>query len=132
MTVKDNILKASEIIRANPMVDFAYLFGSRAKNTAGERSDWDIAVHFNKDPQKLPRWTAFYLEAQISREIGGEVQITVLNNLDSPVFLFQIISDGLLLADNDTGKRIIFEANVLKRYHDWNYILKRQMKNNST
>lgn len=132
MTVKNNILKASEIIRVNPLVDFAYLFGSRAKNTAGERSDWDIAVHFNKDPQKLPRWTAFYLEAEISREIGGEVQITVLNSLDSPVFLFQIISDGLLLADNDTGKRIIFEANVLKWYHDWNYILKRQMKNTST
>lgn len=131
MTGNSKILKVSETIRANPLIDFAYLFGSRAKNIAGERSDWDIAVHFNKNPQKLPRWTAFYLEAEISREIGGEVQITVLNNLDSPVFLFQIISDGLLLADNDTEKRIIFEANVLRRYHDWNYILKRQMKSNS-
>ncbi len=129
MTVKTDILKISEIIKAKPFVDFAYLFGSRAKNTASEKSDWDIAIHFNKYFKKLPKWTSFYLEAEISKEVGNEVQIIVLDDIYSPTFLFQIINEGLLIVDNNAKKRIIFEANILKRYHDWNYILRRQMMN---
>jgi len=119
--------KIKEILRANSNVEFAYLFGSRAKGISGERSDWDIAIYFRKDPRKLSKWTVFSLEAELSKEIGNEVQITVLNNLDSPVFLFQIINDGLLLVDSNQEKRVLFEARTLTKYHDWNYFLKRQM-----
>ncbi|MDO9287597.1 MAG: nucleotidyltransferase domain-containing protein [Thermodesulfovibrionales bacterium] len=119
--------KIKEILRANSNVEFAYLFGSRAKGISGERSDWDIAIYFRKDPRKLSKWTVFSLEAELSKEIGNEVQITVLNNLDSPVFLFQIINDGLLLVDSKPEKRILFEAQTLTKYHDWQYFLKRQM-----
>ncbi|MEW6410214.1 MAG: nucleotidyltransferase domain-containing protein [Nitrospirota bacterium] len=119
--------KITNILKRNPVVEFAYLFGSRVKGISDERSDWDIAIYFKKDPIKLPQWAIFYLEAEISKEIGNEVQITALNNLDLPVFLFQIISDGLLLIDKYPEKRILFETGVLRRYHDWQYFLKRQM-----
>ncbi len=119
--------KIKKILKANPVIEFAYLFGSRAKGISGERSDWDIAIYFRKDPRKLSKWTVFSLEAELSKEIGNEVQITVLNNLDSPVFLFQIINDGLLLVDSNPEKRILFEAQTLTKYHDWQYFLKRQM-----
>lgn len=119
--------KIKGILRTNSSVEFAYLFGSRAKGISGERSDWDIAIYFRKDPRKLSKWTVFSLEAELSKEIGNEVQITVLNNLDSPVFLFQIINDGLLLVDSNQEKRILFEAQTLTKYHDWQYFLKRQM-----
>lgn len=122
-----HIEKITRILKVNPIVEFAYLFGSRAKGITGERSDWDIAIYFKKDPKNLPEWTVFYLEAEISREIGEEVQIIALNNLDSPVFLFQIINDGLLLTDNNPEKRILFESQALIKYHDWQYFLKRQM-----
>jgi uncharacterized protein len=123
----DNIKRVKRILKMNSGIEFAYLFGSQAQGTADERSDWDIAVFFKKDPQKLPRWTLFYLESEISREIGKEVHIISLNNLDSPVFLFQIINNGLLLVDKNTEKRILFEAQVLSKYHDWNYFLRRHM-----
>lgn len=119
--------KIKGILRTNSSVEFAYLFGSRAKGIADKRSDWDIAIYFRKDPRKLSKWTVFSLEAELSKEIGNEVQITVLNNLDSPVFLFQIINDGLLLVDSNQEKRILFEAQTLTKYHDWQYFLKRQM-----
>lgn len=119
--------KIKGILRTNSSVEFAYLFGSRAKGISGERSDWDIAIYFRKDPRKLSKWTVFSLEAELSKAIGNEVQITVLNNLDSPVFLFQIINDGLLLVDSNPEKRILFEAQTLTKYHDWQYFLKRQM-----
>ena len=84
--MNQKIEKIKEILRANSSVKFAYLFGSRAKGIADKKSDWDIAIYFRKDPQKLSKWTVFSLEAELSKEIGNEVQITVLNNLDSPVF----------------------------------------------
>jgi uncharacterized protein len=115
----------SRFLRINTFVDFAYLFGSQARGTADERSDWDIAVYYTKPPGKLPRWTTFYLEAEISREIGKEVQIVALNNIDSPVFLFQIIKNGVLLVDKNTEKRILFESHVLLRYCDWQSFLRR-------
>lgn len=117
----------AKFLRENTFVEFAYLFGSQARGTADERSDWDIAVHFTKHPEKLPRWTTFYLEAEISRKIGKEVQIISLNNLDSPVLLFQIIKSGVLLADKNTEKRILFESHVLSRYCDWQYFHRRHV-----
>ena len=119
--MNDTVKTISRFLRKNTFVDFAYLFGSQARGTADERSDWDIAVHYTKHPEKLPRWTTFYLEAEISREIGKEVQIVALNNMDSPVFLFQIIKSGVLLVDKNTEKRILFESHVLLRYCDWQY-----------
>jgi len=123
----DKRKKISKILKGNPAIDFAYLFGSRVKALAGKRSDWDVAIYFKKELENLPPWTVFYLEAEMAREIGEEVQITVLNNLDAPVLLFQIISNGLLLVDNNPERRVLFEAHVLKKYHDWHYFLRRQM-----
>jgi predicted nucleotidyltransferase len=123
----DQIKRVKKLLKSNPAVEFAYLFWSQVKGTADERSDWDIAIFFKKDPQKLPRWSLFYLESEISGEVGKEVQITALNNLDLPVFLFQIINHGILIADKNTEKRILFEARALSKYHDWHYFLRRHM-----
>jgi predicted nucleotidyltransferase len=62
--------KIKRLLESKPYVEFAYLFGSQAKGQADDRSDWDIAVYFNKDPKKLPAWTIFSLEAGTSREIN--------------------------------------------------------------
>lgn len=67
-----------------------------------------------------------YLCAEIALDIK-EVQIIALNNLDLPVFLFQVINNGILLTDKNTEKRILFEAMVLSKYHDWQYFLRRHM-----
>lgn len=123
----DKIQKLKEALRNNPLVEFAYLFGSRAKGAADEKSDWDMAIYFKNDPKKLPRWTIFYLEAELADKVKEEVQITCLNNLYSPVFLFQIINTGLILIENNPEKRILFETHVLKKYHDWRYFLERHM-----
>ncbi len=125
--MKKQIEKIKNLLEGKPYIEFAYLFGSQAKGLADYRSDWDIAVYFNNDPKKFPAWTVFSLEAEISKEIGKEAQIITLNGLDSPVLIFQILKDGILLTDNDPEKRIVFEAKALSKYHDYQYYLKRQM-----
>ncbi len=125
--MNERIDKIKRLLESKPYIEFAYLFGSQARMQADERSDWDIAVYFNKDPKKLSAWTVFSLEAEISKEMGAEAQIITLNGLESPVLIFQIIKDGILLIDSSPEKRIIFEARSLSKYHDYQYYLKRQM-----
>lgn len=62
----DKTQKVIAVLKKNPLVEFAYLFGSRAKGLAVKKSDWDIAIYFRKAPDKLPAWTEFYLEAEIA------------------------------------------------------------------
>jgi predicted nucleotidyltransferase len=121
------INKIKEILGKKQVAIFAYIFGSRARGSVNKRSDYDIAVYFYKDPSKLPGWTVFQLEAEIAKEIGVETQITILNGLDAPVFAFQIISEGIILIDKEPEKRVLYEASVLKQYHDWHYFLRRHM-----
>ncbi len=123
----EEIDKIKEILGKKQSAIFAYIFGSRVRSSANKRSDCDIAVYFHKDPRKLLGWTVFQLEAEIAKEIGLETQITILNGLDAPVFAFQIISDGIILVDKEPKRRILYEASVLKQYHDWQYFLRRHM-----
>ena len=117
-----------EILSKSPNILFGYLFGSKVKGYANERSDWDIAVYFNTSIKQNSRWPEFELEAEISRTVGVMVQITVLNRPLSPVFGFEIIKDGVLLLDRVPNLRIEFENRTLRHYHDWQYFLNRQME----
>jgi hypothetical protein len=47
-----NVLAAlRELAQDNPRVDVLWLYGSRAKGTAGPESDYDLAVAFNAFPE---------------------------------------------------------------------------------
>jgi predicted nucleotidyltransferase len=125
--MKDIFRCLNAILDNQPSVVFAYLFGSRAKGYANEKSDWDIAVYFLEPTENLGMWPAFELEAKLSRAIDSTVQITTLNSSVSPVFGFKIVSEGILLTDKNEHLRIDFESKVLRCYYDWQYFLKRQM-----
>ena len=115
----------TDILKKDRTIEFAYLFGSRATGMAHEGSDWDIAVYY-REKRKASRWKRFYLEAELSRTMGCESQITVLNDLSSSLFTFEIISKGILLIDRSAGRRAVFEARALAAYHDWQYYQNRQ------
>jgi predicted nucleotidyltransferase len=125
--MKDIFRCLNEILNNQSSVVFAYLFGSRAKGYANEKSDWDIAVYFLEPTENLGVWPAFELEAKLSRAISSMVQITMLNSPVSPVFGFKIVSEGILLTDKNEYLRIGFESKVLRCYYDWQYFLKRQI-----
>lgn len=125
MTDKENLIKTLE---SKPFIIFAYLFGSRIKGYANERSDWDIAIYFSKPPQKMKGWVIFELEAELSRLIGSTVQIISLNSTISPLLGFQILKDGERLIDRDEDIRIDIVNRILRRYYDWQYFSKRHYK----
>ncbi len=118
----------TQILSKKPHIVFAYLFGSKVKGYANERSDRDIAVYLEEPLEKRGHWPGFELEAEISRAIGVTVQVTLLNAPIPPIFGFEILRYGILLVDKDPNLRIGFENRTLRNYHDWQYFLKRQME----
>lgn len=121
--MNSQIDRIRQVLEKNKLVLFAYLFGSRARGLAGMESDWDVAVYF--DTEALKDWSRFWLEAEIEKGIKETVQVTVLNAIEDPVFAFEIISDGIPLVERNPEARTLFEADVLRRYYDWSYYLKR-------
>ena len=117
-----------EVLAKRSDIIFAYLFGSKVKGYANERSDWDIAVYFRESMKQNNRWLEFELEAELSRAVGATVQVIVLNVPLPPVFGFEIIKDGVLLLDRAPNPRMDFENRILRHYHDWQYFLRRQME----
>jgi predicted nucleotidyltransferase len=117
----------TDILHKHSHILFPYLFGSRPKGFANDRSDWDIALFFKEPLKRHSLWPAFELEAHLSRAIGAMVRIIVLNTPLPPVLGFQIVRDGILLIDREPKLRMDFENRILRQYHDWQYFLKRQM-----
>jgi predicted nucleotidyltransferase len=117
----------TQIINNRSDILFGYLFGSKAKGYANERSDWDIAVYFREPINLNGRWPEFELEAELSRTVGATVQVIVLNTPLTPVFGFEIMKDGIVLIDRNPNLRVEFENRILRQYYDWQYFLKRQM-----
>jgi len=126
--MKQKIKPIIELLNKQPHIIFAYLFGSKAKGYANERSDWDIAIYTTQSIKQNGLWPAFELEAQLSRAVKATVQVTILNTPLPPVFAFEILKDGILLIDREPNLRMDFENKILRHYYDWQYFLKRQME----
>jgi predicted nucleotidyltransferase len=93
----------------------AYLFGSRARGTAAEGSDVDVAVLYAEAP--APGLDGLDLEADLERALGLPVQLVVLNA--APVDLVhRVLRDGHLLVDRDPGRRIRFEVKARNEFFD--------------
>jgi len=127
--MRNDVAKLIETLNTKPFIAFAYLFGSRVKNHCNKRSDWDVAVYFSEPPENFGIWTSFEVEAELSRAVESTVQVIVLNKrLPSPVFGFQIVSEGIVLIERDENLRMEFENRILRQYYDWQYFLKRQIE----
>ncbi len=116
-----------KILADNPLVCFAYLFGSRAKGEHGPRSDWDIAVYITPELlEKNPVWQKFRIEDKLAVILNTDaVEVVVVNRLDDPLLGFEIISRGQMLVCKDEEARITYEVNTLRRYQDWRHFQRR-------
>lgn len=99
-------------------IEFAYLFGSRAKGRTRAKSDVDLAVHLEDDeapPRRFDR--KLELEARAERVLGRPVQVVVLN--DAPLELrFNVLAHGILLTARDDAARRRFYVDTGRRYYD--------------
>lgn len=92
------------VILENAQVDAVYLYGSRAKQTARETSDWDIAVLFSEyEPElesRLLRPQA--LEAELERALKLYGRVSVVDLEAAPVYLqYSVLMSARKLFDRN-------------------------------
>ena len=105
----------ARILKAQPDVAAAYLFGSQSRGNASEESDVDIGVVLNEKGDSLRR--ELELEGEISQAVGRAVDVRILSFEQSPVFLMQA-AQGDLLVGHDLPWRVAFEIELAKLYDD--------------
>jgi uncharacterized protein len=112
----ENITRA---IHAHAQVDAIYLYGSRAKQTAHEQSDWDIAVIFSDFETDLTRrlLRPQRLEAELERELKLYNQISVIDLETAPVYLqYSILMSAVKWFDRNVPHVKRVEQSILSKW----------------
>ncbi len=111
--------KMIQIIHAHAQVDAIYLYGSRAKQTTHENSDWDIAVIFSEyetdASARLLR--PQLLEAAIERELKLYNQISEIDLETAPVYLqYSILMSAVKWFDRNVSHFKRVEQSILSKW----------------
>jgi predicted nucleotidyltransferase len=101
------------LLRTEPNVSFAALYGSQAAGTAGPDSDVDLVVDLRRD--EMARLAD--LSGRLSRAVGRDVQTVRLADARSvPALLADLVEHGRVLVDRDgTWVRLVRDARRLER-----------------
>jgi predicted nucleotidyltransferase len=95
----------------------AYVFGSRARGSAGPGSDLDVAVLFADDPPRDIFGLHTDLALRLGEATGLPVDLVVLNRA-SPDLVHRVLRDGILLLERSRSRRIAFEVRSRNEYFD--------------
>lgn len=108
------VARAREVLEKRSDIVFAYVFGSRATDGYGDRSDIDIAI-YTESPLK---WREF-VELALELEDNLGIKVDLVDLRTAPLLLaYEIISNGVVIVDRDREKRLEFEAKILREYLD--------------
>jgi uncharacterized protein len=109
----------TRVIHTHAQVDAIYLYGSRAKQTAREDSDWDIAVLFSdyETDLNLRLLRPQLLEATIERELKLYNNISVIDLESAPVYLqYSIIMSAIKWFDRNVPHVKRVEQSILSKW----------------
>lgn len=118
----DNLkYQLNQIFQTNKHVIAVYVAGSYARKKAWKESDFDLVI--------VAHNSHFLPPAQVYESIRHlsfpkDLDLSVVDKNSSPLFLFQVISRGERIYEKNKEERVEFEAQVLHRYYDTDYIRK--------
>ena len=109
----------TRVVHAHARVDAIYLYGSRAKQTAHEHSDWDIAVLFSDYETDLSSrlLRPQLLEAAIESDLKLYNQISVIDLETAPVYLqYSILMSAIKWFDRNVPHVRRVEQSILSKW----------------
>ncbi|HSW36149.1 MAG TPA: nucleotidyltransferase domain-containing protein [Candidatus Limnocylindrales bacterium] len=119
--------KITPVIASKPEIEFAYLFGSVAAETAGMLSDVDLAVYVDSACE-IPA-SGFGYQSELITELAEllacRVDVVILN--DASIMLkHQVIKNGILVYSRSHDERRAFHEKAVREYLDFKPLLKVQ------
>lgn len=113
------------VFQGFPQVKLAYLFGSRASDSAGPLSDYDFAVYIDEaDPGKALD-VELDLQDRLRRALQTDaVDVLALHRTESPELKYNAIARGLLIHEVEPFA-VLIEPKILNEYFDFRAVLRR-------
>jgi predicted nucleotidyltransferase len=104
MTKIDEIKK---IIKTFDEIEFAYIFGSYAKDTQNKNSDIDIAVYVHPSFDTFD--TKLKIHHKLEITLNKDIDLVILNNAKNFDLLEDIFNQGIVIKESSDDKRVMFE-----------------------
>ncbi|MFA5000973.1 MAG: nucleotidyltransferase domain-containing protein [Candidatus Paceibacterota bacterium] len=121
---KELELKINELFKKYPAIKLAYLFGSRANDTAGPTSDYDFAIYLEGLNGLAGADLRLKLQTELAQMVGSDqVDLVFLDRDVAPELKYEIIKNGRLLYEIEPA-RLIVEPRILNEYFDFREILR--------
>ncbi len=111
--------KISALCLQEPAIDAAYIFGSRAKGSAGPERDLDVALLLNGIPG--PDFSLLSFMSRLERACECRVDVVILNHAGE-ILKHEVRRTGRLVFERESGKRKQFEISSRKSYEDFLYL----------
>jgi len=108
-----DIKKIKNILNNMSEIEFAYLFGSYAKDSFCEQSDIDIAIYIKKEFNIFD--TKLKVHHKLEIALNKKIDIVALNTIKNYNLLEDILSYNVILKDSKNDERVMFE---LKKEHE--------------
>ena len=110
----------ANVLREFPDVAAAWLFGSEARGDARPDSDVDVALLLKDNAAALDMLpTLGRIAASLEQVAPGRRIDVVLLATQGPIFQHQVLSEGRLVLDVDSVRRVDFESDSYVRYFDF-------------
>jgi len=116
--------KLKNIITTMNEIEFAYLFGSYAKNNPTSRSDVDIAIYLKKEYNDFDTKLSIHHKLEIA--LNKDIDLVVLNSAKNFYLLDDIFNDGIVIKESKNDERLLFELNKEHEILDYK-VLKRML-----
>jgi len=111
------IAKIERVLKAEPAVAAAYIFGSFGTDRFNSDSDIDIGVLYAKMPGKTFDKAYFELKGKLEEAVGNEVDLVILNS-SSPILCMQVLKHGRKIFEKDTRTANEFFVRTVGSYAD--------------
>ena len=129
MNQSETINKIIELAQAEESIIVVWLYGSRAKGTASETSDFDIAIAFDeKSINKVKhQYYCDQLSSDWSSELGVDISVIDINQVPTPL-AYNVINDGVVIISKNDFRQHTEQQRVWALWESYRYEYERYRK----
>lgn len=108
-------------------VEVVYLFGSQATGEVGPMSDYDFGVLIDPEKKEENPLLLGQLMDRLFSVVGYDKAEVVDLDKKPILFRFKAIKDGQVILNRSESRRVDFEVDTMRRFHDQKYYLDQEI-----